>query len=61
MEMIGDKKDFKRIRTVITKFEKELNALTIRVDEISSFVDKMEYRLYEDISSEDRKDIGDYI
>ncbi len=61
MEMIGDKKDFKRIRTVITKFEKELNALNIRVDEISSFVDKMEYRLYEDISSEDSKDIGDYI
>ncbi len=61
MEMIGDKKDFKRIRTVITKFERELNALNIRVDEISSFVDKMEYRLYEDISSEDKKDIDEYL
>lgn len=61
MEMIGDKKDFKRIRTVITKFERELNALNVRVDEISSFVDKMEYRLYEDISSEDKKDIDEYL
>lgn len=57
--MTEDKKDFKRVRRSITKVQKDLSATSVRLEEVSAFIDKLEYKLYEQLSEdfEDDEDV----
>ena len=51
--MTEDKKDFKRVRSTITKSIKEIDNIRIRLDEVYAFLDKIEFRLNADDPCED--------
>ena len=52
--MEEDKKDFKKIRTTVTKALKDIDSLTVRIEELSAFIDKFEYKLYEQVQEDDK-------
>jgi hypothetical protein len=53
--MIDDKRDFKKIRTTITKCIKDIDNTKIRLDEIYAFLDKVECRLNENRIEDDEE------
>jgi hypothetical protein len=57
--MEENKKEFKNIRTIATKAFKDIDNLKVRVEALSAFIDKFEYKLYEQVQEEDDEEEED--
>lgn len=57
--MEENKKEFKNIRTTVTKALKDIDNLTIRIEMLSAFIDKFEYKVYGQVQEEDDKEEED--